>query len=280
MNPTAPLLLGNGPSRLPVREPILAIVRICWGRRLRRLATNVVDPAAPLLLCMVPREVLPDGAIVWIDRSCGGSRCDRPGWRRDRPGWRCGRWPRRRWRGRRRGWRRWRLRGEWRGWDCRRCLWQSCGRATPANGHAAVILLRLGPRPLDEIVATPQAHASLAIVRQRGGQARQEPEQQRDEQQETQKTAARDNASKIPPWPNHIEISSEPDVFVSRLLDVLPLPSANIRQGAVACAASTANTASSALLPRSNTANTAVACCAASSPDIATASPSHPSSSQ
>merc|ERR1719150_3491180 len=244
MNPTAPLLLGNGPSRLPVREPILAIVRICWGRRLRRLATNVVDPAAPLLLCMVPREVLPDGAIVWIDRSCGGSRCDRPGWRRDRPGWRCGRWPRRRWRGRRRGWRRWRLRGERRGWDCRRCLWQSCSRATPANGHTAVILLRLGPRPLDEISATTQAHASLAIVRQRGGQARQEPEQQRDEQQETQKTAARDNASKIPPRPHDVEVSSGTNVLVGGLLDVLPLPSSNAASSSAAIRPSAVGSAS------------------------------------
>merc|ERR1719189_818426 len=83
------------------------------------------------------------------------------------------------------GGRRWRRRREWRGWDGRRGLWQSCGRATPANGHTAVVFLRLGPRHLDHVVApsevtseiAPSAHASPAVVRQRGGRARQEPEQ-------------------------------------------------------------------------------------------------------
>merc|ERR1719189_2442206 len=82
MNATTPFFLGDRPSCLPVRESILAVVRICWGRRCRRLATDVVDPAAPLLLALVPRKVLPDGAVVWIDRSCGGRRRWRPRRRR------------------------------------------------------------------------------------------------------------------------------------------------------------------------------------------------------
>merc|ERR1719464_2336944 len=91
MNPTAPLFFGNRPARLPVREPIRAIVRICWSRRLRRLAANVVVTAAPLLLGSVPREVLAHSAVVRIDGSNRSRR--RRGrrhewtrrWRRRRP---------------------------------------------------------------------------------------------------------------------------------------------------------------------------------------------------
>jgi len=187
MNTTAPFFLGDRPARLPVREPICAVVRICWSRRLRRLAANVVVTAAPGLFGSVPREILTHSAVVWIDRSHGSRRrCGRRHewtrrWRRRRPrrgprGGRCGRRRRRR-------------RREWRGWDCRRGLWQSCGRATPANCHAAVVFLRLGPGHLDHVVApsevtpsevAPRAHASPTIVWQRGGRARQEPEQKRD----------------------------------------------------------------------------------------------------
>jgi len=169
MNPAAPFLLGHRPACLPVSEAILAVVRICRGWRLRRLTTNVVDPAAPLLLALVPRKVLPDSAVVWIDRANGSGRCCRRRRPRrihqDRP---CRRW-RGRWRGRRRGKRR--------GRKGRRGLWQSCGRAAPTNGHTAILLLRLGPRPLDESIAASQKQASLAIVGQRGGVTRQEPEQ-------------------------------------------------------------------------------------------------------
>merc|ERR1719336_726843 len=255
MNPTAPLLLGDRPARLPIREPVRAIVRICWGRRLRRLAANVVVTAAPLLFGSVPREILTHSAVVWIDRS-RGSR------------WRCGRrheWTRR-WRLRPRrgrcGRRRRRRRREWRGWDCRRGLWQSCGRATPANCHAAVVFLRLGPGHLDHVVApsevtpsevAPRAHASPTIVWQRGGRARQEPEQKREEQQETQKTAACDDASEVSLWAP--EISSVADILVRRFLRVATLASAHVGQRAIASATPTSDTASSAVLPRSNTAS-------------------------
>merc|ERR1719336_1333392 len=249
MNPTAPLLLGDRPARLPIREPVRAIVRICWGRRLRRLAANVVVTAAPLLLGSVPREILTHSAVVWIDRSHGSRRRWRRRPRRGPRGGRCGR--RRRWR-----------RREWRGWDCRRGLWQGCGRATPANCHAAVVFLRLGPGHLDHVVApsevtpsevAPRAHASPTIVWQRGGRARQEPEQKREEQQETQKTAACDDASEVSLWAP--EISSVADILVRRFLRVATLASAHVGQRAIASATPTSDTTSSAVLPRSNTAS-------------------------
>merc|ERR1719464_2469473 len=157
MNPTAPLFFGNRPARLPVREPIRAIVRICWSRRLRRLAANVVVTAAPLLFGSVPSEILAHSAIVWIDgsnrsrRRCGRRHEWTRWWRRR---------PRRGTRGGRRGWRRRRRRREWRRWNRRRGLWQSCGRATPANGHTAVVFLRLGPGHLDHVVVRDHADGS------------------------------------------------------------------------------------------------------------------------
>jgi len=170
MNPATPLLLRDRPACLPIRESVLAIVRVCWGRRLRGLATNMMHSAAPLLFRTIPRKILADSAIVGIDRP---HRSRRRGDRwHERPRWRP-RWGRR-WR--RRGRRRGRRRREWRWRYCGRRLWQSSRSATPANSHAAVVFLRLGPSPLDECVIPAQEQASLAIVRQRSGLARQEPQ--------------------------------------------------------------------------------------------------------
>jgi len=200
---------------------------------LRRLAANVVDPAAPLLFSPIPGKILAHSAIVWIDRSYRGWR--RCGWRQ---GWRDGTRGWRRLRRRRGGRRRGRRRREWRGWDCRRCLGQSCGRATPANSHAAVVLLRLGPTPLDEGITTPShpSHSShpyrnetsLAIVRRRRRRPRQKPEQKWNQQQQAQKATARDYASEVSPRPNHVEITAKADVLVGGFLNVLPLPGADI----------------------------------------------------
>merc|ERR1719203_1558451 len=123
----APLLLGHRPACLPIRETIGTIVGVCRGRWLCRLATDVVHPAAPILLSLLPREILADGAIEWIDR----------------PRW--GRWRRHRRGGRRSGWWRRRLRRKGRRRNRRCGLWQSCA-ATHTCGHAAIILLILGPR--------------------------------------------------------------------------------------------------------------------------------------
>jgi len=178
MNSTTPFFLWNRPARLPVGEAVLAVVWVSWCWRCCWLATDVVDPAAPLLLCSVPSKVLPHGTIVWINRSSWGRWRDKDwGWPHNR--W--GRWrPRRRWRGRRCGW--------WRGKRSRRlcenrCR-QRCGRnsgrrTTSTHRGTAVILLRLGPHILDQL-SIPHAHACIphacfAIVWQRSGQARQEP---------------------------------------------------------------------------------------------------------
>jgi len=156
MNPTAPLLLGDRPARLPIREPIRAVVRICWSRRLRRLAANVVVTAAPLLLGAIPSEILAHRTIVWINRAYWGRRrCGSWKWWRDRTRRRG--WPRRRRSGGRRG----RRRGEWRGRDRRCRLWQSRSRATPPNGHAAIVLLRLRPCHLDHVVSPTPIEAGV-----------------------------------------------------------------------------------------------------------------------
>merc|ERR1719411_796957 len=247
VNSTAPLLLRNGPACLPVCETILAIVGVrgCWG--LGGLATDVVDPAAPLLLSLIPCEVLADCAIVWVNGSTWSWRSGRSG-RRGHSGWRRGR-----------------RRGEW-CWRDRECsLRQGRGRATPAHSRTAVVFLRLGPRPLDELITTLQTHACLTIVRQRRGQTREQPEQQRYQQQETRNA---DDASEISPWPHHIEVSAVPDVLVGGFLDVLSLAGANVRQGATSCATSATNTASSALLAWPNTAGTAVSCSTTSSSGV------------
>merc|ERR1719512_97460 len=255
MNPTAPFFLGDAPARHPVRESICAIVRICWGRRLRRLAANVVVTAAPLLFGSIPTEILAHSAVVWIDRAHrSGRRC---GW------WQWTRWWRQRPRRRRRGGRRRRRRRERRGWDGRRGLWQSCGRAAPANGHAAVVFLRLGPGPLDHVAphvtseVAPRAHAGPAVVWQRGGRAGQEPEQKREKQQETQKTAACDDASEVSLGAP--EISSVADILIRRFLCIATLASTHVGQRAIASAAAASDTTSSAVLPRSYTASSSAA---------------------
>jgi len=251
MNSTTPLLLGNRPAGLPVCETIIAIVRVCGSWRLGGLATDVVDPAAPFLLGLIPSEVLADCAIVWING---------PSW-----GWRCGRQRRGPSGGWRRGRRRGRRRGKW-CWRHRECsLWQGRGCTTPAHSRAAVIFLRLGPRPLDELITTLQSHACLTVVRQRRGQTREQPEEQRYQQQETRNA---DDASEISPRPHHIEVSAVPDVLVGGFLDVLSLAGANVRQGATSCATSAANSASSALLAWPNTAGTAISCSATTSSDV------------
>jgi len=148
---------------------------------LRRLTTNVVEIAAPLLLGAIPSEVLSNSAVVWIDRSdrCGRSgrarRRQRPRWRRPRRGccrWRCGR----------RCW--WRC-GERCRWNCRSRLRQSCRHASPAHRHAAIISLCLRPSPYQEIITTAHtsphtthtthARASTTIVWQRCCCAREKP---------------------------------------------------------------------------------------------------------
>jgi len=156
MNPAAPLFLGHRPACLPVCEAILAIVGICWRWRCRWLPTIVVHPATPLLFPLVPAKILPDCAVVWINWSSWSWWCSGSWWWHGtlRRGW-CGRRRRRR-RGKR----------SWRNRECG--LWQSCGRATSAYGHTAIILLRLGPRVFHEL-HIPHAHACLAIVRHRGG---------------------------------------------------------------------------------------------------------------
>merc|ERR1719433_376378 len=254
MNSTAPFLLGHGPPGLPVCETILAVVGVCgcWG--LGGLTTDVVDSATPLLLGLIPSEVLADCTIVWINRPSWSRRCGRHGRPRGQSGW---------WRGRRRGRRRW----EWCWGDCDRGLRQGCGRATPAHSRAAIVLLRLGPRPLDEQIPTLQTHAYAAVVWQRRGQTREQPEEQRYQQQETRNA---DDASEISPRPHHIEVSAIPDVLVGGLLDVLSLAGANVRQGATSCATSATNTASSALLAWPHTASTAVSCSATSSSSVPT----------
>jgi len=184
MNSTAPLFFGYRPTRLPIREAILAIVGICWCWRLRWLATNVVDPAAPLLLSSVPSKILPHSAIVRINRSSWGrwrhedwSLHHRWGWRRPRKRPRRG--PRRRRRGGRSGWRR----GKWSWWLCNDRCWQRCGghsrgRTTPAHSGTAIVFLSLGPHILDQlsiahsIAKACVPKACLAIIRQRSGQAR------------------------------------------------------------------------------------------------------------
>merc|ERR1719225_1598128 len=129
-----------------------------------------MNPAAPLLFPLVPAKVLSDCTIVWISRSS--------------------------WCGRRRGRRSGRRSGEWSRRKRRRSLRQSGGGASSANCHAAIIFLRLGPHVLDQLsiahsiahAQVPKACPSPAIVRQRSGRAGQEPEQKREQQQQTQQT--------------------------------------------------------------------------------------------
>jgi len=166
MHATTPFFFGYTPARLPIGEAICTIVRVCRGWRLRRLATNVVNPAAPLLFGSVPSEILTNRAIVWIDRPCWGW-----GWqhdwtgrngrrRRSSCGWRCGR--RRRWRRRRRGHNGCRQH-DWRRWGRRLCR----RRTASSNCHTTVVFLCLGPHVLHHPIAPHapwhlQAHSRTA----------------------------------------------------------------------------------------------------------------------
>merc|ERR1740123_1304228 len=199
----APLLLSHRPACLPIRETIGTIVGVCRGRRLCRLATDVVHPAAPILLSLLPREVLADGAIEWIDRPRRGCRpCHRRG------GWRS-------------GWRRWWLRREGRRWNRRRRLRQSRSCASPANCRTAKVLLRLGPLSLP-------SRALQAIKWQSRRWSRKQPAEQRNQQQKAQKTATRDEASEVPPRPHNIEITTTSDILVGGLLNVVAVASPDI----------------------------------------------------
>merc|ERR1719510_1353288 len=126
MNSTAPFLLSNGPSGHPIGETSVAIVRI---RRRHATPTLVraalaMNSTAPFLLSNGPPGLPICETILAIVGVCG---C-----------WGL------------RGRRRW----EWCWGDCDRGLRQGCGRATPAHSRAAIVLLRLGPRPLDEHITT------------------------------------------------------------------------------------------------------------------------------
>merc|ERR1719384_2106707 len=137
---------------------------------------------------------------------------------------------------------------------CRCGLRQCCRHAATAHCCTAVVLLRLGPRQF-----CSRSEAGIAIVWQGRRRARQQPAEQRNEQQQTQKVAARDDASKISRRPPHIEVPTIPDIFVGGLLDVLPLAAADIGQSTVPCATTAPDTASCALLSRSNPASDAIA---------------------
>jgi len=176
MNPAAPVLLGDTPSSLPIRETILAIVGICRRWRFGWLATDVVNPATPLLLGSIPGEILSHSAIVWINWSGWCRRRHEDwGWQHDRSrwGWRPRRgwgWPRRGRGGRRSGERSRRLCDNRRRQSCR---WDSRRRTTSAHGGTAIIFLRLRPHVLNPHTSVPHAgiahactatHACTAIV--------------------------------------------------------------------------------------------------------------------
>jgi len=269
MHPTAPLFLRHRPTCLPVREAVGAVVGICRSHRHNRhrrrhdgprrrhdgnqrrscwWAPTVMNPTAPGPLVCRPSILRVDCAVEGVNRPPRRSR-----------------WSRRR-RGRRRGRRRWER--CWR--NRRRGLGQSCGRASPTNSHAAIIFLRLRPRHLDHTVRAPEytspvdpgAHLTCpTVIWQRCRRSREKPAQQWDQQQE--KGEAND-ACKISPRPHDVEVSSESSILVSGFLDVLALPSPDIRQRPVACASSTANSTRSALLPGCDSA------CASTSPSSST----------
>merc|ERR1712050_555825 len=195
MHTTTPFLLSDRPPGLPVGEAICAVVWVCWASGLRQhwhgnrhrkrrgwrnglWAPTVVDPATPILLVRLPRVLGIDSAIEGVNWPRRCRRCNRARCRR----WRCGRWGR--WQsGRWCGW----LRGRW-----LKCGWLRSG-ASPAHGRAAVLLLRRGP------IRLPVHEARLAIVQPCGDGARQQPKQEGNQQQETQKAACRDQACEISP---------------------------------------------------------------------------------
>merc|ERR1719203_1128184 len=96
------------------------------------------------------------------------------------------------------------------------------------------------------------------------------PAKQRNEQQQTQKTATRDDACEISPWPCHIEVPTMPNIFVGGLLNVLTLSAANIGETTTPCTATTTHTASCAVFPRPNAASASAASCACISTCIST----------
>merc|ERR1719384_1774142 len=112
--------------------------------------------------------------------------------------------------------------------------------------------------------------AGLAIERQRRRRARQQPAEQRDKQQETQRT---DDACEVSPRSHHIEISSVSHILVRRLLHIFALAIAHIRKGATACTPTACDTTSSAILPRSNPAGYSIASRAARPAYISTCRP-------
>merc|ERR1719203_372186 len=73
------------------------------------------------------------------------------------------------------------------------------------------------------------------------------PAQQRDQQQQTENTATRDQASEIPSWPIHIEIASVSNILVGSLLRVCALPTANVRQATCPSTASATHSACTAI---------------------------------
>jgi len=158
----------------------------------------VMNPATPCLFVSRPGVFCVDCAIEWINWSSWGGRWSSRGRR-----WGCGWWSR-----------------EGRRWnDDGRCR-QSGGRATPAHCHAAKIFLGLGPH---RIVTAHWARHS-AIVWLSRGRPRKEPQKQWNQQQETQKATAGDDASEISSRSHHVEISSVSSIFICGLLDVLSLP--------------------------------------------------------
>jgi len=177
-----------------------------------------MDTAAPRFLVRCPSVLCINSAVERIDwpRRCRG-------WSRRRRGWWC--W-------------------EWRRWHCHRGLWQSCSLATTAHGHTAIVFLRLGPRGLYHRCAS---EPSLAIERQRRRRTRQQPAEQRDKQQEAKKA---DEAREVSPRPHHVEVSSVAHILVCRLLHILALAIAHIRQGATACTPTTCDATCGALLSR------------------------------
>merc|ERR1719203_298380 len=96
------------------------------------------------------------------------------------------------------------------------------------------------------------------------------PAKQRNEQQQTQKTATRDDACEISPRPHHIEVTTIPNIFVGGLLNVLTLSAANIGKTTTPCTATTTHTASCAVFPRANAASAAIPSSAASCACIST----------
>merc|ERR1711884_512107 len=66
MHTTAPLLLGNRPSSLPVREAICAVVWICGAWCFGGLPAHVVVLTTPRLLIRCPLKVLANRAVEGV----------------------------------------------------------------------------------------------------------------------------------------------------------------------------------------------------------------------